>query len=186
MSDMTAKESLKHTLFMGGVDYIEDFVGTSVAGMDRDAMENLMDEVINRMPEEDLARFIQKYGCSPEEEGPYYVYTGPMDTRKTNWTDNKAYRKKQQMASTGSIHIVHPEIEMLCRVTDNIHFPGFIITCKDKNGTIREVHVYMNPGDVDRQEYLRVCTSCETNSHLPREDIVRQNYPIPFVDKHME
>lgn len=132
---------------------------------------------------------------APEKpDKPYYVYTGPLDSReKDNWTDNGAYRKKLQKAPTGSIHIVHPEIEMLCRVTENHNLPGFIITCKDRNGMKREFHLFLmdnyvewleenDPGKPMERD-LMLCTSNETNRKLGMDEhAVRARYRIPFYD----
>ena len=120
-----------------------------------------------------------KTPISCNTDKPYYVYTGPMDTRiKGNWVDNDAYKRKTQKAPTGSIQIVHKNIEMLCRVTDNLNLPGFLITCKDENGDEREFQLYLSPDPANRG--LVLCTSNDTNRNLFNDEVVKQLYPVPF------
>lgn len=113
----------------------------------------------------------------------YYEYTGPMDSRKSGWIDRTARRTDVRMEPTGSVHIVHPKIEMTCRVTDNPELPGFVITCKDEDGGQQELHVYLRPEAEHCGLSLRICHSVDTCSRLYEEDIIRKNYVVPFVDR---
>lgn len=111
-------------------------------------------------------------------DSPYYVYSGPMDTREdgSQWTDYDNYKKGGQKTPTGSIHIIHPDIKMLCCVTDNETFPGFLINCKDNEGNSREVQVYFN----ENNKELVVCTSCKSDQSLDLDDQIHRRYKVPF------
>lgn len=56
-------EELKKALFDWGNDYIEEFLGYSedVAGMEKDEIEDLMNETYDQMPEEELEEFYKKF-----------------------------------------------------------------------------------------------------------------------------
>ncbi len=54
-------EELKHSLFMSGIDEIEDFLGMECPYNDQDTIDNLMDQVAEQMPEEEFDMFYQKY-----------------------------------------------------------------------------------------------------------------------------
>ena len=55
-------EELKRELFDWGYDYIEEFLGCEIDyDWDKDTIDNLMDEVYQQMPEEELEVFYQKF-----------------------------------------------------------------------------------------------------------------------------
>lgn len=55
-------ERLKSELFMYGIEEIESFLSFDVnPNWDKDAIDKAMDEVHMQMPEEELAKFYQKY-----------------------------------------------------------------------------------------------------------------------------
>lgn len=69
---------LKQALFMAGTDAIDDFTGVdgTTAAMDKDAIENLMDEVIDQMPEEEFDKFYDKYvGKEEDPEDDISIYS---------------------------------------------------------------------------------------------------------------
>lgn len=55
-------EELKKALFDWGWDHIEEFLGFEVdSNWDKDTIDNLMDEVYQQTPEEELEVFYQKF-----------------------------------------------------------------------------------------------------------------------------
>lgn len=56
-------KELKKALFSWGNDYIEEFLGYSedVNGMERDEIEDLINETYEQMPEEELEEFYKKF-----------------------------------------------------------------------------------------------------------------------------
>lgn len=55
-------ETLKSQLFDWGRDYIEEFLGQELDyGWEKDTVDNLLDEVWEQMPEEELEVFMQKF-----------------------------------------------------------------------------------------------------------------------------
>ena len=57
-------EDLKKAIFnMGHTDYIEEFLGYEISSTDysKDELDNLMDEVYQQMPDEELEVFYTKY-----------------------------------------------------------------------------------------------------------------------------
>lgn len=55
-------KELKSELFSWGRDYIEEFLGFEYdSDLDKDAIDNVMDEVYEQMPEEELEVFYQKF-----------------------------------------------------------------------------------------------------------------------------
>lgn len=53
---------LKQRLFVEGTDAIDDFMnGPTCEGCTKDEIENLMDQIIDQMPEEELELYFQKY-----------------------------------------------------------------------------------------------------------------------------
>lgn len=75
-------ENLKSALFDAGTDAIEDFLGIDLSaprydGMGKDAIDNLMDQIYEEMPQEELEEFYARY-LKPEE-----------DTRR-QWKDLKS------------------------------------------------------------------------------------------------
>lgn len=55
-------EELKRKLFNWGYDYIEEFLGYEIDyGWEKDTLDNLMDEVYEQMPEEELEVFYEKF-----------------------------------------------------------------------------------------------------------------------------
>ncbi len=163
-------EKLKNVLCKAGSKAVESFTKRTVSLHNEEYMGQLIDEARESMTKEQFHEFLKQYGLMP-----YYTYTGPTDTREEDWMDLKAYEKKVRKTPTGAIHLVHPEIEMLCRVTDGPELPGFIIACKDEAGTKREIHIYLSGNGC-----LRVCTSHETDIHLSEEEKIRKDYQLPF------
>lgn len=58
-------EDFKKRVFNMGPDYVEEFLGYQVdaAEYSKDELDNLMDEVYQQMPEEELDVFYAKYDC---------------------------------------------------------------------------------------------------------------------------
>lgn len=54
-------EELKRELFSWGLDYIEEFLGFEADGYSSDELENLMDQVYENMPEDELEEFYAKF-----------------------------------------------------------------------------------------------------------------------------
>ena len=55
-------ERLKSELFMHGDEALEDFAGMDLSEYDdKDTVDNILDEVIEQMPEEDFLRYYRKY-----------------------------------------------------------------------------------------------------------------------------
>ena len=55
-------EELKSALFDWGIDYIEEFLGFEVdPDLEKDTIDNAMDEVYEQMPEEELEMFYEKF-----------------------------------------------------------------------------------------------------------------------------
>lgn len=92
--------------------------------------------------------------------------------------DEAVLAAKKQMTPTGTIYLRHPNMDMICRVTDRADMPGFIVSCKDSNGAKREFHIYLNKDCTD----LKVCTNIETNAVLDADDRICVNYSVPFED----
>lgn len=62
-SDEGLWEFLKTELFNTGYEAISEFVGYEYdPGMDKSAVENVMDEIYQQMPDEDYDVFLTKYG----------------------------------------------------------------------------------------------------------------------------
>lgn len=175
-------QSLRNRLLLLGSAAVKDFTGREAAGTRRQDINYLLDDAIRKMPPEQLKRFIKKYGCDIRETGPYYLYTGPDDTRNSTWSNSVAYNRGTQMAHTGSIFLMHQDISMLCRVTNRPEMPGFIITCKDNEGGEREVQIYLN----NDGHSLRVCTGGLTNISADDKDQINLAYKIPFENKQEE
>lgn len=55
-------ENLKKSLFDWGRDYIEEFLGYEYSSdLDDEEIEELMNEVYEQMPEEELEKFYEKF-----------------------------------------------------------------------------------------------------------------------------
>ena len=63
-------EELKSELFNWGYDYIEEFLGYEIDyDWEKDTLDNLMDEVYQQMPEEELEVFYMKFCIGYNKEG---------------------------------------------------------------------------------------------------------------------
>lgn len=54
-------ETLKRKLFMHGRKALEDYLDTDTENLDKDSIENLLDQVSEQMPDEELFRYYSKY-----------------------------------------------------------------------------------------------------------------------------
>lgn len=60
-------EILKRELFMCGTEALEDFIGTELDGnLEKDSIEQMLDEISDQMPDEELFQFYSKY-CLAEQ-----------------------------------------------------------------------------------------------------------------------
>ena len=55
-------EKLKKELFMRGQDALSDFAGTTNLPSDKDAIEDVLDQTYEQMPDDQLLTFFKKYG----------------------------------------------------------------------------------------------------------------------------
>ena len=103
-------EKLKQALFVRGTEARDDFCGVPTINMDKDAVENLMEQVIDQMPEEEFERFYEKYVkrsldialsfCGMVVLAPVYAVTavaiklddpGPVIFKQKRVAQNKGY-----------------------------------------------------------------------------------------------
>lgn len=54
-------EEFKKVLFMHGHEAVEDFLGFETEEEDKDALDDLLDQVYEQMPEDIYHAFVQKY-----------------------------------------------------------------------------------------------------------------------------
>lgn len=54
-------EKLKRALFMESTETRDDFCGMPTENLDDDAIENIMDQIIDQMPQDEFERFYEKY-----------------------------------------------------------------------------------------------------------------------------
>lgn len=60
-------EILKRELFMNDTETLEEFIGTKLdENLEKDTIENMLDEISNQMPDEELYKFYSKY-CLSEQ-----------------------------------------------------------------------------------------------------------------------
>lgn len=84
-------EKLKQALFVQGTEARDDFCGVPTMNMDKDAVENLMEQVIDQMPEEEFERFYEKYVKKedPMDSVSIYSMNDLIDTYKRMGEDSK-------------------------------------------------------------------------------------------------
>lgn len=84
-------EKLKQALFVQGTEARDDFCGVPTINMDKDAVENLMEQVIDQMPEEEFERFYEKYVKKedPMDSVSIYSMNDLIDTYKRMGEDSK-------------------------------------------------------------------------------------------------
>lgn len=68
-------EKLKNALFMEGTEALDDFTGVNTANMEKDTIENLMDQVLDQMPDEEFQKFYDKYVGKKDPEDDINVYS---------------------------------------------------------------------------------------------------------------
>lgn len=69
-------EKLKNALFMEGTEALDDFTGVNTANMEKDTIENLMDQVLDQMPDEEFQKFYDKYvGKESDPEDDISIYS---------------------------------------------------------------------------------------------------------------
>lgn len=67
---VSEREALSEELFERGYDAISDFVGHNYApDEDKDVVQNRINETYAQMPEEELEKFLAKYGLSTGDNG---------------------------------------------------------------------------------------------------------------------
>lgn len=175
------KEELKKKIMEAGRDDAFAFTGVFLKNATEEEVERFIDNTLQHMSTEMFYGALRKYGLMPT-----YSYSGPItsplmpDADQVVWEDRTAYEEGRMKAPTGSITIEHPDMKMMCRVTDDPLIPGFIITCRDNEGNDREFHIYLSTSSDLKGQGIRVCTSLKTNQELTDEDIIRKRYDVPF------
>lgn len=187
MNHMTGRENivakLKAKIMKKGRKEMFALTGVFMETATEKEVNEIMDSTFQHMSREMLYKVLNKYGLMPR-----YKYSGPIPSpladgdrdSAADWVNYEAYKQGLTKTPTGSITIEHPDITMMCRVTDDPFLPGFIITCKDNEGSRREFHIYFNGGDGPR---ITVCTDNATNGCLKDEDTIRRNYSLPFKNE---
>lgn len=142
-----------------------------------------MDRNKNRAKEnsEEYNAFLDSY--KTDDNLPYYLYSGQADTRAegVKWYDLEACKDLKQIAPTGSIYLRHDKIEMLCHVSEYPECPGFIVTCKDEDGTPVQLHICYDP----KKNELQVHTSQKTDKLMAPKKI-HEHYGLPFAKQNEE
>ena len=86
-------ETLKRKLFMHGRKALEDYLDTDTENLDKDSIENLLDQVSEQMPDEELFRYYSKYCLDADnsvEIKEELISTNMGDIPKTDYLDIKA------------------------------------------------------------------------------------------------
>lgn len=86
-------ETLKRKLFMHGRKALEDYLDTDTENLDKDSIENLLDQVSEQMPDEELFRYYSKYCLDADnsvEIKEELISTNMGDIPKTDYLDIEA------------------------------------------------------------------------------------------------
>lgn len=86
-------ETLKRKLFMHGRKALEDYLDTDTENLDKDSIENLLDQVSEQMPDEESFRYYSKYCLDADnsvEIKEDLISTNMGDIPKRNYLDIKA------------------------------------------------------------------------------------------------
>lgn len=120
--------------------------------------------------------FLDSY--KTDHDVPYYLYSGPEGkTRSANWSDKQAMKELKRIAPTGAIYLRHEKTEMLCFVTDDPALPGFILDCKDEEGTRLQIQFYY----FAKTRRLIGCTGSLTNMAIARGQEIHWGHRMPFT-----
>lgn len=86
-------ETLKRKLFMQGRKALEDYFDTDTENLDKDSIENLLDQVSEQMPDEESFRYYSKYCLDADnsvEIKEDLISTNMGDIPKRDYLDIKA------------------------------------------------------------------------------------------------
>ena len=86
-------ETLKRKLFMQGRKALEDYLDTDTENLDKDSIENLLDQVSEQMPDEESFRYYSKYCLDADnsvEIKEDLISTNMGDIPKRDYLDIKA------------------------------------------------------------------------------------------------